>query len=114
MSTTTITPALIAHIDFAAMALASKSHDADELRAGVERGDAIWSFDSGSSGHDDILIEDADRWQDEIMDDLECHFETGEYADPPERSAFDRSQPNPWTLERLTMEEMAGRWPVED
>lgn len=107
------TASIIDRIDFDAMARKSKSHTADEYRQAVESGDTIWSFDSGCSWHDDLLIY---REEDEetIMAELEGFFETGEFADPPRQSAFDRGQPNAWTLERLTLDDLVERFPIDD
>ena len=84
----------------------SKSHKPEEIADAIEAGDEIWSFNSGTSGNDDLLIYPRGTAEEKIREDLLAHFELGE-ADP-----FDSSI-NPWSLELLSREEMAARWPLE-
>lgn len=90
-------------IDFAAMAHGSKSHTDEELREAFIAGKAIWSFDSGTSGNDDVLIYDPEVDAEQIMEDLNEHFQVPD-------DVWDTERPNPWTLERLTEGEMLARW----
>lgn len=100
-------------IDWEWMASQSKSHNAAELRHAVESDDTLWNFDSGTSGHDDLLIYPQQVEAEEIQANLEEFFETGEFADPPTESAFTRDRPNHWSLTPLTFQDLLERWRAE-
>ena len=100
-------------IDWGWMAEQSKSHSAEDLRRAIEMGDNIWSFDSGTSGKDDLLIYPAEVGKEEIMANLEEFFETGEFADPPTESAFAWDMPNHWSLTQLSFCDLLERWRAE-
>lgn len=99
-------------VDWDEMARKSKSHTAAELKAAVARGDVIWSFDSGMSGNDDLLIYPPEVGTEEVMAALEEFFEVGEFADPPTESPFTWGRPGAWSLESLSWQDIVARWPA--
>lgn len=68
-----------------------KSHSELAIQAAWLSGKTIWSFDSGTSGLDDLLIYDPDDRRESIEEDLIAHFEI-------------ESWPDEWSLTRVTDE----------
>ena len=94
------------NIDYAQMALDSISHTADEFKAAVEDGKAIWSLDTGTFGEDDLIIYDAIDSEESIMAEIEVFV--GDY------DIFVSDKTNHWTVERLLTTELEIRYPLEE
>lgn len=102
-------------IDFDELAYSQsiKSHTRNEIRQGLEDGQEIWLFDSGTSGNDDVLLYPAGTSEDEIRGDLEEFFFLQD-DEPVPADLWDRDRPNYWSLEGpFNAEAAARRWPRE-
>ena len=97
------------------LARESKSHEVKDFGAAIKDGSAIWRLDSGTSGEDDYLIYEDAMSERDIMDDVLAFFEMGVYGEGPDaKDPFDQEQPNPWTLTRLSRNDLERQFPVED
>lgn len=104
-------------IDYKKMARHSKSHGPEELEEAVVNGDAVWELDSLSSGNDDLLVYPKECSEDEIQGELLEWFQLGPHhgQGSDSRNPFDHEHStNCWTLKRVSTEDMAEWWPLED